>query len=350
MTNVTLDPDKNEYIVLKQSEVGSTVPTRIQIVPIGEFKDGKGNPFRITAEIIAKIIANFDLRANDLVIDYEHQTLGEGQAPAAGWIKRLIDEGGNGLWAEVEWTARAKQYLQNREYRYLSPVLLARKKSDGVGLPEILHSAALTNDPAIDGMVPVVNKNRANDHSPLHNKENGVMKKLLQLLGLPETATEDQAVEVLVTLKAKAETPQVKEVLPKQVVSALSLGENATESEVTATILALKQTQTNVQNQEVIVLRKEIAEMKADGLVAKAMEDGKITAAQKDWAREYAVRDVKGFEVFVSKAPKVVPMEKIQGGPKDKSDAVDESVLLVAKAFGNSKDDLVKFGGYESKK
>lgn len=174
------------------------------------------------------------------------------------------------------------------------------------------------------------------------------MKKLLQLLGLPETATEDQAVEVLVTLKAKAETP--KEVLPKQIISALSLGENATESEATATILAMKQAQTNSQNQEVIVLRREVAEMKADALVAKAMEEGKITAAQKDWAREYAVRDSKGFEVFVSKAPNVVPMGDIPPGPKDKAAAVDESVLLVAKAFGNSQEDLVKFGGYEAKK
>lgn len=337
-----------DYIVLKvrandyspqQSETSATVPTRIQIVPIGEFKDGKGQPFRVTPEVVAKVISNFNARANDLVIDYEHQTLGEGEAPAAGWIKRLIDDGANGLWADVEWTARAKQYLLNREYRYLSPVLLAKKK-DGVGLPETLHSAALTNDPAIDGMVPVTSKNK-----PIY-KETRNMKKLLQLLGLAESATEDQAAEALVALKAKAETP----VLPKQVICALSLDDKATASEAEATILALKQSRANEQNQEMITLRKEIAEMKADTLVNKAMEDGKITAAQKDWAKEYATRDAKGFEVFVAKAPKVVPMGDLPPGPEDKKTVVDEAVLTVSKFFGHSKEDLVKFGGYKAGK
>jgi len=48
-------------------------------------------------------------------------------------------------------------YLKNREYKYLSPVVLVRKK-DHKALQ--LHSVALTNPPAINGMVPIVNSKK----------------------------------------------------------------------------------------------------------------------------------------------------------------------------------------------
>ncbi|MGB9626589.1 MAG: phage protease, partial [Phycisphaerae bacterium] len=136
-------------------------------------------------------------------IDYEHQTLGggyaspTGQAPAAGWIKRLFvvrpvgiacrgdeategrsdeakgqlgDEkdsgtptpsfslggrGGAGLYAEVEWTEPARAQLAARQYRYLSPVAIVRKSDRRL---VALHSAALTNKPAIVGMRAIVNR------------------------------------------------------------------------------------------------------------------------------------------------------------------------------------------------
>jgi len=52
-----------------------------------------------------------------MVIDYEHQTLKDIQAPAAGWIKQLTWKGEAGLWAVVDWTQQAACYLANKEYR-----------------------------------------------------------------------------------------------------------------------------------------------------------------------------------------------------------------------------------------
>ena len=92
-------------------------------------------------------------RGVDLVVDYEHQTLTGDRAPAAGWVKELFAEDGH-IKARVEWTLPAKQYLENKEYRYLSPVITVRKSDNkATGL----HSLALTNTPGLAGMTPIVN-------------------------------------------------------------------------------------------------------------------------------------------------------------------------------------------------
>lgn len=316
------------------------VPGEIQICPLGEFEDAHGRKFRVLAEDVLNILANSNDKRSAIPVDYEHQTLSGNEAPAAAWIKSLINKGSVGLWAVVDWTKRAKQYLTNREYRYLSPVLLASKKDDdGYYRPEILHSAALTNTPQIDGMVPIVNRN---GFGVEFVQEEQNMKKILEMLGLKPDAKEDEVVLALTALKNKAEKPEIKQVMPKEVVESLGLKEDASLSEVTGTILALKQPGNVVGMQEFQALKKRLAEKERDELVALAMKEGKITGAQKEWADEYAMRDIEGFKVFVAKAPVVVPMGKMPEGTPKKDGDLDESVLLVAKMFGNKPEDVKK--------
>ena len=126
----------------------------IQIFPLGTIEHVDGS-FQVTPEGVEDCIRQFNAKANDLVVDYEHQTQSGREAPAAGWIKKLHNRSLKGLWATVEWTASATERLKNREYRYLSPVVLVSKVT---GQVRILVSAALTNVPQIDGMAPVLNK------------------------------------------------------------------------------------------------------------------------------------------------------------------------------------------------
>ncbi len=85
------------------------------------------------------------------MVDYEHQTL-KGNAGSRSRMgkKELFLKDGS-IRARVEWTPTAAEYLKNKEYRYLSPVITVRK-SDGKAMG--LHSIALTNTPAIEGMKP----------------------------------------------------------------------------------------------------------------------------------------------------------------------------------------------------
>ena len=180
----------------------SNVPTEIKILPMGNVHSQKGD-FLVDDESYRLILKQFQNRNLDLVIDYEHQTLNNVQAPAGGWIKMLY-KSDDAIIAKVEWTERAKEYLKNKEYKYLSPVVCCRK-SDRKAVE--LHSAALTNTPAIDGMFPIVNSALIGaDNNAMAGVENfetdGMMKQeekkeidasgkadlkiLAELLGLPE--------------------------------------------------------------------------------------------------------------------------------------------------------------------
>ncbi len=165
--------------ILSQTANLTEAPEYIRVLPLGYISSEKGD-FLVDSESFRMMKEHMEHRAVDIVIDYEHQTLRDMQAPAGGWIKELILKNG-GIFAKVEWTTKAKNYLQNREYRYLSPVVMVRKK-DRKALQ--IHSAALTNTPAINGMMPIVNSVKP----PLQadTQLNEMQKKICRMLNLSE--------------------------------------------------------------------------------------------------------------------------------------------------------------------
>lgn len=130
----------------------------IRILPSGVFRSNDGRPaglpgWKIDATIAGKIIADAAAR-DDLVIDFEHQTLltkQNGQpAPAAGWFKRMAWREGQGLFAlDVKWTDKARTMLAAGEYRFISPVF---SYSAVTGQVERLFGAGLTNNPGLTGL------------------------------------------------------------------------------------------------------------------------------------------------------------------------------------------------------
>ena len=168
----------NEFFILKGSNVElEGAPETISVLPLGHVVSSKGE-FDVDEESYKAMKAQIAKRGVDLVVDYEHQTLKGVEAPAAGWVKELKLEDGQ-IKAVVEWTPRGAQYLQNKEYRYLSPVVNVRKSDNkATGL----HSLALTNTPAIEGMTAIVNSETFEGGQ--NNME--IIKKLAELLGLGE--------------------------------------------------------------------------------------------------------------------------------------------------------------------
>lgn len=328
---------KMVYVAARSAGVDGDTQ-EIQILPYGKTSTNKGD-FILDEVGMEAIIADFEAKKNDIVIDYEHQTLSGGEAPAAGWIKKLVNKGKEGLWAVVEWTDRAKEYLKNREYRYLSPVFLNRLSD---GRVTGLVNAGLTNAPAIDGMVPIVNKTRggdthpgSKDKHPSKKKEETVMKKLFAVLGLTETATEDDAIAAVNALKADAESI----VANKAVFEALGVDASAPESEVVGVITALKASHSRVETatQEADALRQTLQERDADDAVLFAMNAGKITPAERDWARDYAMRDLEGFKTYVNKTPVKVPRgSHAKDSVFSTSLAYDEAQIMVNNALGIS--------------
>ena len=250
-----------------------------------------------------------------------------------------------------------KAYLESREYRYLSPVITVRKadnKATG------LHSIALTNTPAIEHMEAIVNSLDYEEGG--QNTMNEFMKKLAALLGLGEDATEEQVTEALKacleenkSLKesaaeaGKQQPPEDDKVVAnKEVCELLGLKAGAATADVAAAIMALKGGNIGGVNlvEQVKSLEAKLADRDAEEAVELALKAGKITPAQRDWAKGYALKSLDDFRGFVEKAPQVVPMGDVGGSSSLalKADEVDEATLLVCKQLGISPEDVKKYG------
>jgi len=327
-------------------------PEEFQLFPYGRIELEGEDDALVDEASMDTIVADFERRGNDMVIDYEHQTLKDVQAPAAGWVKKITNRGKDGLWGAVEWTKQAKEYLENREYRYFSPVFWVADK--GRKVVKIEH-VALTNYPKVNNLKPVMakmKKFKENLNIGEYRKEAKMLSKLKKLFGLADDATEDKVVETAEAVVAKNKTlekqvdEKSKKVVAKEVIEALDLKETDGVSTVVASIHALKQSgKGTVSREEFEKIQKDLRKRDAEEIVAKALDTGKITPDQKDWATEYAERDLDGFKVFVSKATVVVPLDKLKKKQTRTDDAMaDEAVLKVAKMFGNTPEDIKKYG------
>jgi len=233
---------------------GDAVPTRVLLAPWGRVESTNGS-FVVDDESARLAVAAFDEQGIDLPIDYEHQTLGgtysspSGQAPAAGWIKRLFAESGVGLMAEIEWTPQGRERLAAKEYRYLSPVAIIRKTDRKL---VALHSAALTNKPAIVGMEPIVHR-----------------------AGWPGDASSDAP---LTLLKTELDLPD--EAAPEEVLVAAS--------------------------RRLAELRTEAKRQHVEERVGEALRAGKLVEAQRAWAETLAAREEGLFDEWFRTAPVVV--------------------------------------------
>ena len=253
----------------------------LQLTPAQDFTPSDGRAmdvpaWRINAATAQRVIAAFNA-AQPPVIDYEHQTLhkeANGQpAPAAGWMHGLRWIEGRGLFAEAELTERARALVQSGEYRYFSPVF---EYARGSGEVTRILMGALTNHPAIAGMEAVnlmaAASARFTTTPTTSTKEsddmNELLKKLLAALGLPEDASEEQA---LAAIKALTDKPAVAATTatpdPAQYVP----------------VAVVQELQTNLA-----ALSASVHSRAVDDVITPALGDGRLLPAEEAWARDTA--------------------------------------------------------------
>ena len=312
----------------------SGAPAEFQLLPAGEIAIN-GEPPVFLDDLAAKsVIDAFEGRGNDMVIDYEHQTLKDVQAPAAGWIKRLVFKGQEGLWAGVEWTEKAKSYLTSREYRYFSPVFLITKGDRKV--VRIEH-VALTNYPRLNQLKPIMAKN----FKTFEKEEGTMIKKLKQLLSLAEDAGDDLVTGAVETLIAKNKElgERTEPLACKEVLEALGAKADAGKDDLLQIVAGLKApAAAAVQlSQEVATLKTKIAQMEQEDLVTVALKEGKTSPEELDkWGRDLALKSPEQFRLIVLSRPvgSVIPMDGLPKGPKDREVFLDETQLQVNKMMG----------------
>jgi len=331
------------FAILKEM---TGAPEEFQVLPEGQIEINGEPPAHLDEAGANAIIAAFSGRGNDMVIDYEHQTLTAGQSPAAGWIKSLVWKGKEGLWAVVEWTKKAKEYLDSREYRYFSPVMILRASDRKIVQ---LINLALTNSPAINNLKPIVAKLQHETIKP-QGKESEMFEKLKKLLGLAADAAEEkitEAVEITVN-KLKTLETVAPVVACKEVLDALGAKAEAGKDEVIRIVASLKAPAdvAKVLSLEVAELKKKISEMEQSDLITLALKEGKTSPEELDkWGRDLALKSPEQFKVIVLSRPagSVIPVDGIIVAKDSVQGALDDTQRAVNKMMGIDDETFKKY-------
>lgn len=141
-------------LVLSEALSGDKAPTELLILKYGVTSTVKG-PYTFTPELGKEVMDIYIKRGLELYFDYNHLSLDpedEEQGKAAGWFKLELRE--DGLWAvDIKWTDKARALIENKEYRYISPVIITKGENSEVIR---LVNVALTNLPATDDLAPLI--------------------------------------------------------------------------------------------------------------------------------------------------------------------------------------------------
>jgi phage I-like protein len=245
-----------------------------------------------------------------------------GTAPAAGWITQLQVRDGGSVWGKVEWTDLGLEAVGKKRYRGISPVF-AYDKDSGRALG--LASAALTNNPNLD-LVALNARQTSQQETP------SMPAWLKKLLGLADDATEEQVktalnayialsgalataigVDVKAALALNAETlgaALVKKFGTNDVLVALctkaGVKADATAEAILAGLVVEPDPSKFVPMAAHMALKEQLDTVnkgKPGELVEQAIKDGRLLPAQKEWALNYAQRDLEGFRKYVGDTP-----------------------------------------------
>jgi len=306
---------------------GGPAPEWIQLLPAGSTIVGRDGRTWIN-ETPAEIVAAFVADGKPMPLDWEHSTelkapKGE-PAPAAGWIAELELREDGSLWGRVEWTARGAVAVTSKEYRFISPVFIY---DCATNLIMKLTSVGLTNRPNLH--LQALNRQH-------HEEEAPMLKKLLQALGLSETATEEAALNQITKLQGdlatalnRAEQPSLDKFVPK-----------ADYDAVVAKAANTEQTLKTVQDH--------LAETAVNAEIDAALKAGKITPATVEYHKAQCRQEggLDRFKAFCQAAPTVAGDTGL--GDKKPGDAeaaaLNAEEARVAAMFGNSAEDITKYG------
>ena len=131
-----------------------------QIAPIGEFygsdRDGNAISETLTSESLENLANKLNESGKEILCDKDHASVKPGtdrDTEAQGWFSRFFIDPIKGLMGWLKLTKSGREAIENREYRFLSPVFSLDDESK---TPTNLHSVAMTNCAALP-VEPILN-------------------------------------------------------------------------------------------------------------------------------------------------------------------------------------------------
>lgn len=308
---------------------------RIQLLPYGKFRATDGRPTDVEAWYVtdtngADVVALANSQKNPLPIDYEHQILHSQQngkeAPSAGWMEYLYFNP-QGIFADVRWTDKAAEYIKNGEYRYISAVFAY----DTNGYVRKIFHAALTNNPALDGMDEVMvaaSVQLLNQQKEKPEMDKKLVEALCALFALKADASEAEITEKVTALSAAKGNSQVavldvytKLAEKEQSVAALTaqVGKPDPAKFVPVEQVAALQADFNK-------LKLSIDNDKKSALIEAALSQGKLAPALKEWAASLSIEALTGY------LDKATPIAALAGGHQANEDPNKGNVVALSAA------------------
>ena len=144
----------------------------VQIAGIGRVigSDVDGNPVEqeLDEESLKKLADKLNASGREILVDRDHASSKPGldrDTSAQGWASEFEVREGQGLFGKIKWSDIGKKLVENRVFRWLSPVF----KLGSDKKPVDMNAIALTNTPSQMLIKPVLNQ--AADEESIENKE-----------------------------------------------------------------------------------------------------------------------------------------------------------------------------------
>lgn len=133
----------------------------VQIAEIGRVigSDVEGNPVEqeLDEESLKKLADKLNASGREVLVDRDHASSKPGldrDTSAQGWASEFEVREGQGLFGKVKWSDLGKKLVENRVFRWLSPVF----KLGSDKKPVDMQAIALTNTPSQILLKPVLNQ------------------------------------------------------------------------------------------------------------------------------------------------------------------------------------------------
>ncbi|MCX9112209.1 hypothetical protein OKS80_04745 [Aeromonas veronii] len=363
MAILQANPVSGERLAVLDAQLTPQGDGWYQLLPVGPFKARDGRPFDVASghwqldgQIAAALIARAKALGQDILIDYDHQTLKTDQngqpAPAAGWYNsdEIAWREGQGLFIKPRWTERAAALVAAKEYRFLSAVF----PYDAQGRPLELRMTAITNDPGVVGMqaLAALSALPASSHmsiqpgqlatsSHVAQQEKSMNEHLIALLGklgiqpgADGQFTAEQgtaALAALDTLQAIAKkAPELEAALTAERTSLAALKATVATGQGGQIDLA-KYVPVETYNAlvtEVATLSAKVETTDAATLIKEARTQGKVVAAEEEYLTAYAAqKGVAALKALLEPRPAIAALAASQTTQVTLPDRAENAVL-----------------------
>ncbi|WP_321150085.1 phage protease [Aeromonas jandaei] len=342
------NPVSGERLAVLDAQLTPQGDGWFQLLPVGPFKARDGRPFDVASghwqldgQIAAALIARAKALGQDILIDYDHQTLKTDQngqpAPAAGWYNsdEIAWREGQGLFIKPRWTERAAALVAAKEYRFLSAVF----PYDAQGRPLELRMTAITNDPGVVGMQALAalsalpasslmstQPGQLATSSHVAQQEKSMNEHLIALLGklgiqpgADGQFTAEQgtaALAALDTLQASAASaPELEAALTAERTSLAALKATVSTGQGGQIDLA-KYVPVETYNAlvaQVASLSAKVETTDAATLIKEARTQGKVVAAEEEYLTAYAAqKGVAALKALLEPRPSIAALAASQ--------------------------------------